>query len=399
VLSPEGIVLGLGGTVDYEVHWDEHVLELLAKDWGIRSSDLVDLPEILTERDLLISLIGFVHKGIGGERHVVDPAIIQSLASRLSFTATLGGTPVRAALVMAVRGVLATVHLVSTNDDTRALLPGGTRTISSAPADSLFPHLIVQYPHSARIELEDALIQTSRANRLIYTHDPPNEELLLAPELDHALSRARLFLISGLNIFKDEALLRERLEQLVVHCSRLAPDTTVIYEDAGFHIPRFSQIVRDALLPFIDVYSMNEDEAQEYLGKSVNLSAGPEVVALLQSLHELIPAPHLLVHTHVWAALIGPEASFFASALHAAVQMASARYTYGDSLTLAQYESVVSFPHNSVADAIEASVIARFSQQCAFSRGFHLDVDKPTTIGLGDSFIGGFLAQRALEMD
>jgi ADP-dependent phosphofructokinase/glucokinase len=399
VLAPDGIVLGLGGTVDYEVRWDEGVLERLAKDWNIGSSDLVDLPEITTERELLISLIGFIHRGIGGERYVVNPDIIHSLARRLSYAVTLGGTPVRAALVMAVRGVLTTLHLVSTNDDTRALLPGGTRTISSATGDSLFPHLIVQYPTGATVKLADMTVVASRANRLIYTHDPPNEQLLLAPGLGETLSHARIVLISGLNIFKDEELLRERLSQLRDHCAHLSENTTVVYEDAGFHIPRFSHIVREVLLPFIDIYSMNEDEAQEYLGTSVNLSLGPEVVKMLESLHELIPAPHLMVHTHLWAALIGPGAASYTSSLYAAVRMASARYVYGDSLTLAQYESVASFPHNSAAGAVEAAVTTRLSQQFAFSQGFQLDIESPTTIGLGDTFIGGFLAQRALEID
>jgi ADP-dependent phosphofructokinase/glucokinase len=399
VLAPEGIVLGLGGTVDYEVRWDGAVIDRLAQDWGIQSSELIDLPEITSERDLLISLIGFVHKGIGGERSVVDPDIIHSLASRLSYQVTLGGTPVRAALVMAVRGILATVHLVSTNDETRTLLPRGTRSISSATGDTLFPHLIVQYPQGATLELGDNTVKATRANRLIYTHDPPNEELLLAPELGDALSRARLFLISGLNIFKDETLLRERLAQLEHHCANLTARTTVVYEDAGFHIPRFSQIVRDALLPFVDVYSMNEDEAQEYLGHSVDLGSGSDVQVMLESLHERIPAPHLMVHTHLWAALVGPEASKYASSLRAAVQMASARYHFGDSLTLAQYDSVPTFAHNAVAGSVEDVLSSHYAAHGAFSPGFQLDTEIPTTIGLGDSFIGGFLAQRALEMD
>jgi ADP-dependent phosphofructokinase/glucokinase len=395
VLAPEGIVLGLGGTVDYEVQWVPSVLESLAKDWGIRLSELTDLREIETERDLLVSIIGFIKRGIGGERNVVDPAIIHSLAGRLPYTVTLGGTPVRAALVMAVRGVLATVHLVSTNDETRALLPEGTRTVSSALEDSLFPHLIVQYPAGASLHMADGMVSAARANRLIYTYDPPNEELVLAAELGDAVSRSSLFLISGINIFKDEALLRERLTQLSSVCERRPPDGMVIYEDAGFHIPGFSQIVREHLLPFIDVYSLNEDEAQDYLGRAVDLTDPAQVVAMMKDLQSLIPAQHLMVHTHLFAAMIGPEAESFTPAIDAAVHMASAKYHFGDSLTPEELLSLSSFPRNLVAGPIEKELRAAFGSSCAFSTGFLLDTETPTTIGLGDSFIGGFIAELA----
>ena len=399
MLAPEGIVLGLGGTVDYEVQWVSAVLESLAKEWGIGLSELCDLPEITTERDLLISIISFIKRGIGGERHVVDPAIINSLADRLPYTVTLGGTPVRAALVMAVRGVLATVHLVSTNDETRALLPDGTRTISSAIEDSLFPHLIVQYPAGATVQVADGIVSAARANRLIYTHDPPNEELVLATELGDSVAQASIFLISGLNIFKDEALLRERLSQLSSVCQKRPPHGMVIYEDAGFHIPGFSQIVREHLLPFIAVYSLNEDEAQDYLGRAVDLTNPSDVVLMMRDLHHLIPAQHLMVHTHLFAAMVGPESERFTPAIEAAVQMASSKYHFGDSLTPEKLISLSSFPRNLDSGPIERELRAAFGSACTFSRGFLLDTETPTTIGLGDSFIGGFIAELAHTRD
>jgi ADP-dependent phosphofructokinase/glucokinase len=96
---------------------------------------------------------------------------------------------------------------------------------------------------------------------------------------------------------------------------------------------------------------------------------------------------------------VGSEAPTYASSLGAAVQMASARYHFGDSMTLTQYESVASFAPNAVAGGVKDALSSYYAQDAAFSPGFQLDTEIPTTIGLGDSFIGGFLAQRALEMD
>jgi sugar/nucleoside kinase (ribokinase family) len=398
-VEPQHIVLGLGGTVDYEIEWDSAAIEKLAWSYRIRGPDLTNLPEVVSERDFMVSLLNLLDKGMGGERYVVAPEVIHSVSSQLPYRVTLGGTPVRAALVMAVRGVPATVHLVSTNDETRALLPGGTRILSSATEDSLFPHVIVQYPGGATIELEDRVVSAPRANRVIYTHDPPNEELLLAGELGDALASARLFLVSGLNIFKDESSLRQRLDQLVSLLGKVQPERTVVYEDAGFHIPRYSQIVRDALVPSIDVYSMNEDEAQQYIGGAVDLTSGSDVVAMLKELRRLIPARHLMVHTHLWAALVGPEAIRYGEAVDAAVQMASARYHFGDSLNLDRYETIASFPHNDVAGGVGHMLSSVLGEPCAFSPGLLLETDRPTTIGLGDSFIGGFIAELAVRWE
>jgi hypothetical protein len=393
----EKIVLGLGGTVDYEVRWAPIEIENIARELGILVPDLMDVAEVSSERELLISLLNFVQAGIGGERYVTDPAIIHSIADRVPFRVTLGGTPVRAALAMAIRGVESTVHLVSTNDETRAMLPAGTQILSSAKEDSLFPHLIFQYPANSRIDLLDGKVVSPRANRLIYTHDPPNEKLLLADGLSRALSKCSLFLISGLNIFQSERLLLERLGELTLSCARLPGDAVVVYEDAGFHLPEQSQIVRDTLLPYIQVYSLNEDEAQLYVGRSVDLTEASDVALMIRQLRDTIPASNLLVHTHLWSVLVGHDSARFAGPLVAAVQMASARYIFGDSLTIDQYNSVPSFPYNPSALAIEKAVKSDAGVPCVFSPGFSLETEAPTTIGLGDSFIGGFIAELALQ--
>jgi hypothetical protein len=199
------------------------------------------------------------------------------------------------------------------------------------------------------------------------------------------------------NIFQSERLLLERLGELTLSCARLPGDAVVVYEDAGFHLPEQSQIVRDTLLPYIQVYSLNEDEAQLYVGRSVDLTEASDVALMIRQLRDTIPASNLLVHTHLWSVLVGHDSVRFAGPLVAAVQMASARYIFGDSLTIDQYNSVPSFPYNPSALAIEKAVKSDAGVPCVFSPGFSLETEAPTTIGLGDSFIGGFIAELALQ--
>jgi ADP-dependent phosphofructokinase/glucokinase len=396
MLQPDEIVLGLGGTIDYEIEWDSARIDSLVRGEGITRANLSSLPQVTSTREVLLTLVNFVAEGTGGERFVTDPEVIQQVAEVLPYRVTLGGTPVRAALAMWVRGINSTVHVVSTNDNTRELLPAGTQILSSATDDSLFPHLIFQYPAGAVLLLDDGEVVSTRANRVIYTHDPPNEELLLSPQLGVALHRAKLFLISGLNIFRNETMLRERLSQLCSHQTALPDDALVVYEDAGFHVAGYSTIVRNQLETFIDIHSMNEDEAQEYVGSEVDLADPEDVVAMMKSLREIIHATHLMVHTHLWSVLVGPQAARYSKALDAAVVMASARYHYGDTLTLEGFEEMALRVRNPVAPAVGEALIAEFGNQSVFSPGFALDTDTPTSIGLGDSFIGGFLAELAL---
>ncbi len=80
---------------------------------------------------------------------------------------------------------------------------------------------------------------------------------------------------------RDKDLLDRRLAALREHLRQLPPAAVTYFEDAAYHEPAFSRRVRDALLPHIDVYGLNEDEMQSYLGRPVDLLSPAEVAAAL----------------------------------------------------------------------------------------------------------------------
>ena len=64
------LVLGLGGSVDYEIAWDPDRVEALARRHAITSSELdSDLP-IVDERSLLCCILAFLAAGGGGAPHL-----------------------------------------------------------------------------------------------------------------------------------------------------------------------------------------------------------------------------------------------------------------------------------------------------------------------------------------
>ena len=386
------VVLGLGGGVDYELKLSASTLEQLVGEYQIRNAELTSSAMVTNERELVISILAYLKKGGGGEHFVASSDALNAFARRFPKRVTLGGTSVRAAIAMSRLGVPSTLHLVSLNDFVRRLLPASCDYIRSGRQDTLYPHLIVQYDQDMRVRAGDIDIRAPFPNRLIYVNDPANEAMLLSDELGSLLRDARVFLISGFNAVRDQEMLDQRLSTLRSHMRHLPPEAIVYYEDAGFHEPAFNQRVRNALLEVIDVYGLNEDEMQSYLGHAVDLLSVTEVERALKSLQAFIPAPTLVVHTKYWSAALGEGAGECAGPLNDGIVIASTRYSHGDEYTDQHYEFMRSRPRRTEAIEFASALEGRMGGVVRCLPGFNLDVAEPTTIGLGDTFVGGFLA-------
>jgi ADP-dependent phosphofructokinase/glucokinase len=386
------IVLGLGGTVDYEIEWDAAVLEQAARDFGVTAAELDTAVAVVDERSLVVSVLSFLREGRGGERFVATPAALEAFSARFRYATTLGGTCVRAALAMARLHVPSTVHLVSIDDTVRRMLPPGISYLSSATADSTEPHVIVQYPAGVVVDLPDQRIVAPHHNRLIYVNDLPNRELVLAPQLGDLVADARVFLASGFNTIQDATILEDRLAQVSAAIARMSADGVAIFEDAGSHDVAHGRRVRDAMAAVVDVYGLNEDELFGYLGAPVDLLDVSAVEHALRAAATLISAPTLVVHTKHWAVALGEQAVRWRGALDGGVTMAGTRFRIGDALTDADYADTRRLPRQERAVAFAADLERRFDGQAVCVPAYHLDVARPTTIGLGDSFVGGFIA-------
>ncbi|MDG4829229.1 ADP-dependent glucokinase/phosphofructokinase [Solwaraspora sp. WMMD1047] len=389
------VLLGLGGCVDYELKLTADVLERLIAEHGITAGELTPPTTVASERDLVVSILGYVARGGGGEHFVVSAPALETFAGRFPHRTALGGTSVRAGIVMSRLGVPSTLHLVSVDDTVRRLLPPDVDHVSSGVEDALHPHLIVQYDQGLRIRSRDLDITAPAPNRLIYVNDPANGAMLLSDDLGDRLSRAEVFLISGFNAMRSAAQLDHRLAELRGHMRRLPPGAVTYFEDAAYHEPAFSRRVRDTLLDVIDVYGLNEDELQSYLGHPVDLLSAAEVADALTAVHALIPVPTLVLHTRYWALALGDRAADHADALDTGTVLAAARYCHGDDVTDAEVDRLRRRPRRPESVAFAAALRQRMGEAVHCVPGYALDVTNPTTVGLGDTFVGGFLAALA----
>jgi ADP-dependent phosphofructokinase/glucokinase len=176
---------------------------------------------------------------------------------------------------------------------------------------------------------------------------------------------------------------------------QVPPGAVTYFEDAAYHVPAFSRRVRDALLDKIDVYGLNEDELQSYLGHPVGLLSPREVADALRQVHELIPVPTLVLHTKYWAAAFGAGAGAFAEALDTGTVMAATRYAHGDDFTGEDADRLRRRPRRPESVTFAVALRHRLGGTVHCVPGFALDVENPTTVGLGDTFVGGFLAALA----
>lgn len=389
---PEDIVLGLGGTVDYEIELDPHVVSTLISEFQISVNELSNTIPINSERDLALHLLAFLQNGSGGERFVSKSSIIESFAHRFKIKITLGGTCVRAAMAMDVFGIASTLHLVSISDDVRRLLPKSTKYICSSDVDTFDPHLIVQFADGVKISARDIDFVTPQPNRIIFTNDPPNRELVISEQFGAVLSKAKICLISGFNCIQDPLVLEQRIDSIKRHLKKLPQGSIVFFEDAGYHVPELSKVVRAQLVDDFNVYSMNEEEMQSYLGRSLDLLDPVAMSEAFKQLYTMIASKVLVIHTKFWSIAIGKDAANYESALRGGMTMASTRYCFGDDFTQKNYEEVAQYPLNPRGEFFAEIMNSLFGEHLVCVPAFTLNVAKPSTIGLGDSFVGGFIA-------
>ncbi len=389
------LALGFCDNIDYEIAWDAKVFERSIVRYDIRDDELDVERAVSSERELVLSILSFLKAGIGGERTVASSEILERFSRNFAKRITLGGTGVRAAVAMRKLGHTSALHLVTVNDHVRKLLPRDCPYVCSNPHDSLYPHLIVQFAKGSVVTAGDIDIRTEQANRIIYHRDDDNMAMKLDEGFSELVTAARVFLISGFNAMRDEALLEKRLGSVARIMEHLPSDALVFYEDAGFYEPRFRQTIAHFLAAKADIVSLNEDELREYLGRTLDSLHPRQIAAALAELREVIPVPVIVVHTRYWALAYGSNATRFAAALESGVTLATTRFCYGDDFTAAAYRKIEGSAANEAGAAVADAITKMLGNEVCCVPVAHVDPPKATTIGLGDAFVGGFLAALA----
>ena len=387
----ERIALGFGNNIDYEIEWNSEVFENLIVRYAIRDEELSMDIQVNNERDLVISILGFLKSGNGGERFVASSDILEQFAQNFENRVTLGGTAVRAAIAMRKMGYTSALHLLTLNEEVRGLIPQDSPYVYSNRTENASPHLIVQFRKDTRVKAGDIDIHTSRANRIIYSNDDDTILMNINEDFSSLVTEAGIFLVSGFNTMQSKELLAKRLESLLRIMEKLPADALVYYEDAGFYDPGLCKLIQATLAERIHIYGLNEDELQVHVGRKLDLLNAFQMKEALVELGRLIPVPWIVVHSMYWALAYGENAGRVLKALKGGVTMGTTRFCYGDDFTVENYKDIERFPPNpeGVVFANELKKLLRDRICCVPVA--HVEAPNGTTVGLGDAFVGGFL--------
>lgn len=391
----ESLTLGLGDNVDYEIEWDSNAIEGLIREFQITDRELGPVRRIRDVKELTISILDFVKAGIGGECYVCDLGIITEFSRRFRYRISIGGTAPRAAIAMSRMGISSAVHLVTINDHIRRLLPRDVSWVCSNEEDSSYPHLIVQFVKGARVTAGDIDITAPASSRIIYVNDLDNDVMRLEPDFFEHLDGVRAFLVSGFNAMHDAKSLHERIRQLTGLLEKVPETATIFYEDACFHEDTFKQIILGELADSFDIFSLNEDELQDYLKAKIDLLDAKAISKALSMLHDIIPVPTIVVHTSRWTLASGRDCGRYAAALESGITMATTRFRLGDDFGKEDFVGTGLLPKDQEGRALarELNSIGDGAVYCLPS--LHLEEERVTTVGLGDAFVGGFLSALA----
>lgn len=387
----EKIILGLGNNIDYEILWDSGVIENMITLYGIRDSELSSDIGITSERELVVSILGFLKAGGGGERFVSSTDIIESFARNFRNKITLGGTSVRAAIAMRRLGYTSALHLVTVNDTVRRLIPRDSPYVCSNTKDTWYPHLIVQFRKNTRVRAGGIDICAGRANRIIYNNDYDNIAMKINEELSGLITEAGVFLISGLNAMQSRELLEKRLQTLKNIIKKLPKDALVYYEDACFYDVSFSRLIHSALADSIDIYSLNEDELQLYVGRKLDFLDPHKIKEALEDMQKLLRVPCLVVHTRYWALAYGANATSYSQALKGGIAMATTRFRFGDDFRAEDYTETQGLRSGEEGAVFADGIKKLLGDKICCAPALEAEETNTTTVGLGDSFVGGFL--------
>ena len=389
------IALGFQNTVDFELKWDPAVIEEMIRSFDIRPEEIQEEVSISSHRDMILVLLYYMTQGTGTERSVSSSQVTRSFAQRFSYQVTLGGTAVRAAIAMSQIGIPSTLHACSLNRHFRALIPKEVEWVASVPdeGEDFHPHVIVQYPVGAHISANGIDITTTRANRVIFAHDPPSMLLEITPEFGPLTRDAKVFLAASYNVMRDEKLVMDRMETTISMMKTLSPDAVTLMEDGCFESPQVRQLVTSTLAPHLRLFSMNEDELQDRLGRRIDILDPEAMAQAIGEIYRQIGVPVLVCHSAYWTIAYGQQPHRYERALRGGIAMAATRYRLGDRFDRKDYEQTLAMADQQRGLEFARALTGLLGEEkllCVPCKDLST-VSHPTTIGLGDAFMGGLL--------
>ena len=388
------IVLGFGNNIDYEIVWDIDQINTLKSNYEFNKEDYILDKNITSIKSILSILFLNIKNNSGGEYFVDNINIINEFVKNFAFKTTAGGTALRSAIALDLQGVKATLHVVTNNNIIKNFIPKNCQYILSNDNTKNYPHLIIQYPSNLKINIDNKTIITKKPDRLIFVHDPHNEQLKINIKIKKHICNSKIFLISGFNSIKCLKILNEKISFLEDCLKSMSNKSYSFYEDGCYHYEEVSKVVREFTYNNAYICSMNEDEFL-YFTRNLKFKNNPNVLLKqLMNFYETYKTKLLVIHTSNWSLVYGENARKYKECLENAILIATGRMIHGDNLKRSNLKNInKEFTYNKKSNEFSYIVNKKGGNMVYCLPSYNINIKNQTTIGLGDFFVGGFLAK------
>jgi ADP-dependent phosphofructokinase/glucokinase len=351
--------------------------------------------------------------GLGGEIDITNLEVCEYLENRFKTEYALGGTCAQGAAALNAVGFPVLANITDRSKEVCSLMSGaGLDTVTekgivpmmqSATGEPPVRHMILQYPKGTRITVDGKTYEAPVSNRLIMDYDTIHKTMPVdKPFLDYCETRAAemlVYCVSGFNGIIDEGIMSGRIDEMTAHyrsVKRANPDCMIYLEGACYLNPELKNLVFDRLSDVVDIYGMNEEELVEHTNRFGIRTDKEDLASVLNGLELLLkkyPARGIVLHTKDYAMYYGEELAgadvekgLTLGNLMAGTRARTGRYgSYedcGESMQLALSPEGVRF----------AGEIEHMKPQAYVRVAPSRYMEHPRyTIGLGDTFMAGFL--------
>jgi ADP-dependent phosphofructokinase/glucokinase len=407
------LVFGYASDLDVLIEWNSETFRQILAEYLTEEPAIGDYESIDSMASFARIVSYYMLRGLGGEIEITNGEVVETLRHAFKTQYALGGTCAQGAAALGTMGFPSIVHITDRSKEVCGLMDGlGIEVIDR---DAKVPimegatdappvqHLIFQYPKGAKIEILGKEYVSPLSNRLIMDYDRIHKYVPIdAGFLDYCEEHAKDILAystSGFNSIVDPHVMETLVEKLSSHYQKVKeknPDCTIYLESAHYMSSVINDIVYERFADSVDLLGMNEEELYGFtrkVGMDADLEDVESVLASLEFVLEKYPLTGIVLHTKDYAMYYGDdiEGVDFIKGLTLGNLMASTRARIGRYGTYADCGETLTLPLSPVGIAFHEQLAKIHSRRLAYIVPARY-MEHPTfTIGLGDTFVAGFM--------
>ena len=406
-------VLAYSSNLDAVLKWDVDSFNRLLDDYLKEKPAFHQEESVDSMEDFARIVSYFAINGYGGEVDITSQKVIDKLNTYFEIEYGIGGTCAQGARALGKMELPILVHLTDCSKE--VILDWlDLRQISAVQNMQRVPlmecvsdkkpllHVIVQYTKGDIIWVNGKAHEVPLSNRLIMGFDQVHKVLPIEPDFlryceEHAQSMYS-YNISGFNAMLDLEILKEKLEDLVLHLKKVKannPNCIIYLESAHYISSAIREYTYSMLAETIDILGMNEEELVNLtreMEQEVDVNDLRSILDGVEYLLQKYPIRGTVVHSKDYSLYFGEDISEIDLEMGMTLGnlMSATKARLGVPGTIEECQETLELPLSKIgmAYANELGTIGIKDKKVILVPSRYMETPK-STIGLGDTFVAG----------